>query len=850
MRLQVRKPTQALNKAYARQSVSHDHIETFRQALTRLFTHVHEEEPETHQRQILTDFLNETFYPADRLSVGRQERADLVIRLETDIEPVSDVLIVVQKVFAGEMMTTLKNNVRSLHELILHYFEAGEQQPERYIKHLIITDVYNWFLFDERDFRQHFYENARLQKLYQLKQQHHKSDASFYIEAARILRDMDNEVPVTCLNLREVAAMSKKSDPETLHRVIPVYKLFSPEHLFGQPFANNANTLNARFYQELIHILGLGETPAKTGTRLDRLPESERLAGSFLEQTMRLLQARESVPNATDEVLFEQAMQLCINWLCRIIVLKFVESKQVREAKNGRGRRFLTPRHIRSFSELDELFFAVVAVPESARPMAILNRFGLVPHLTSPLFALTELEKQTITIDALDNQMELPLFEQPGTLPVLTYLLAFLDKWNFELDTPAEVQADNKPGFSVAMLGLIFEKLNGYRTNSVFTPAFVVKQVVRDAVRGATLSRFNEQFGWTCTDLAHLTNQLDTVPVAKANALINSLRIVDPAVGSGRFLIATLHELIALKAKLGLLTDLKGRPLPRYEITVDNDELLVTDEDGELVTNKLLRDTLSHERHHLLRHCLFGVDNNPVAINLCQTRLWLELLRDTTSVAHLPIYLGNALISRFSLDFRADSIRNTAIRERFGLAMQQYKQDLNLDELGEFLQQAAWADQKEFVEIRQLETRLAQSVLTFDFVDDDKHAQALKGQLEAKKANFSEKQRVYSQAFEWRFAFPNALDEAGNFVGFDLVVSQPPAQKTTTDKRERALLRKAFPATFSARANTALLFLERGLALLRPGGHLALAVPESTSVAPGEFSILSATNYISSHDHK
>ncbi len=809
MRLQVRKPTQALNKAYARQTVIHDNVETFRQALTRLFARVHEEEPETHQRQIITDFLNETFYTANGFSVG--------------------VLITVRKVFAGEMMTTLKNNVRSLHELILHYFEACEQQPDSRVKHLIITDVYNWFLFDERDFRQHFYQNARLQKLYQLKSQQHKSDASFYAEAARILRDMDNEVPVTCLNLREVAAMSQKSDPETLNRLLPVYKLFSPEHLLNQPFTNNANTLNARFYDELIHILGLRETPTKTGIRLTRLPESERLAGSLMEQTIRLLQAQESLSNATNDATFEQAIQLCISWLCRIFVLKFVEGKQIREAKNGRGQQFLTPRHIRSFAELNELFFAVVAVPEAARPVSITNRFGPVPYLTGPLFALTEWEKQTLTIDALDEKIELPLFAQPGTLPVLQYLLAFLDDWDFRLDAPAEVQPDNKPGFSPVMLGLIFEKLNGYRTNSVFTPASVVRQVVRDAVRGATLFRFNEQFGWTCANFVALATQLDTVPVAKANDLMNSLRVVDPAVGSGRFLIAALHELIALKAELGLLSDHKGRPLPRYEVTVDNDEILVTDDDGEPITNTLLRETLSRERQHFLRHCLCGVDSNPVSISLCQTRLWLELLQGNTNVANLPIHLRNALISRFHLDFRIDSIRNTAIREQFSLAMQHYKEGKGENKFNEFLEQAAWADQKEFVEIRQLEIRLAQSALTFDFVDDDEHAQALKAQLDAKKATFAKKQRVFAQAFEWRFAFPNVLDDTGNFVGFDLVLSQPPAQKTTTDKSERAVLRKSFPATFSVRADTSLLFLELGLNLLRPGGHLALAVPESVS---------------------
>lgn len=830
MRLQVRKPAQALNKAYARQSIIHEQIETFRQALTRLFDRVQEEEPEMHQKQIITDFLNETFFTSDGFSVSAEEQADLVIRSDSEAGSLPGVLITVRKVFAGEMMTTLKNNVRSLHELILHYFEVCEVQPERTVRHLVITDVYNWFFFEEQDFRQHFYDNARLQKLYQLKKQQHKSEASFYAETARILRDMDNEVPVACLNLREVAAMARKGGAQTLCRLIPVFKLFSPEHLFRRPFTNNADTLNTRFYEELIHLLGLRETLTKAGICLDRLPESERLECSLVEQTMRLVQARGALLGAVDRLVFEQSVQLCITWIARILILKFVEGQRIREARNGRGQPFLTPRHIRSFTELNELFFAVVAVPESARPVAIANRFGPVPHLTGPLFAQTELEKEMLCVDALEEQMEMPLFEQSGALPILQYLLAFLDSWEFVLDGPAEVQPDNKPTLSPAMLGLIFEKLNGYRTNSVFTPASVVKSVVQEALRGAALTRFNEQFGWTCTDFVELINKIDAVPLAKANAVLNNLRVVDPAVGSGRYLMATLHEFIALKAELGLLTDHKGRPLPRYEVTVDNDELLVTDDDGEHMTNTLFQETLARERQHLLHHCLFGVDNNPVATILCQTRLWLELLRGNTSITTLPIHLGNALISRFRLDFRVDSIRNMPIRERFGLALQHYKEGGGKTEFNESLKQVAWADRKEFMEIRQLEIGMAQSALTFDFVDDGAHSQALKAELDAKKAAFAAKEHVFAQAFEWRFAFPELLDDAGNFVGFDLVVSQPPSQKVTADKSERAVLKKAFPTTFSARADTSLLFLELGLNLLRPGGHLALAVPEITDI--------------------
>ncbi|MCY7357523.1 MAG: class I SAM-dependent DNA methyltransferase, partial [Rudanella sp.] len=580
MRLQLRKPAQALNKAYAKQSISQERFDVFRQALARLFDRLDETESEEHQKNIVAGFLNDSFYgpggPSGHFEINTRERVDLVIHTGPTSTALPGVLIEAKKVFAGEMMTTLKNNVKSLHELILYYFEERERHQNIALSHLIITDVYNWFFIDENDFRHFFYDNAKLKKLYQVKKQQNKDNTFFYNETARLLREMDDELPITCLNLREMAVLARSGDSDDLRRLIPVYKLFSPEHLLKLPFANDANTLNRSFYNELLHILGLHETTVEGLKLIERLPETNRLEGSLLENTINVLRVDNALADLpdrslygrdTNDQLFGVALELCITWLNRVLFLKLLEGQLMRyhgsSPQTLREVQFLTPRHIREFDELSELFFEVLAVPEANRPAGIVTRYGNIPYLNSSLFELTDLERKVLKVKALKDRLELPLFDhtalktpqakrQTGKLPALQYLLAFLDAYDFSSEGPADIQPDNKPLINAAVLGLIFEKLNGYRDGSFFTPGFVTMYMVRDLIRRAVLTRFNEQFGWHCPDITALYNHLDRVGLAEANAVVNSLRVVDPAVGSGHFLVSALNEIIALKAELGI----------------------------------------------------------------------------------------------------------------------------------------------------------------------------------------------------------------------------------------------------------------------------------------------------------
>ncbi|WP_019989948.1 DUF7149 domain-containing protein [Rudanella lutea] len=917
MRLQPRKPAQALDKAYAKQTITHQHIDRFRQALLRLLTRLDEGESEVYQRKIITEFLNDTFYNAHSgLAVATRDQNDLVIYTGPTAEAAPGVLMAAKKVFAGEMMTMLKNNVKSLHELILYYFEEAERRPERPFTRLVITDVYNWFFFAEADFRRFFYQNPRLRKLYQIKGQQKKDNAFFFSETARILREMDDEVPVTWLNLRELENAARADNPADWLPLIPVYKLFSPEHLLQIPLTDNGDLINGPFVDELLHVLGLHRTLSGGVPRLDRLPEPDRQPGSWLENTIGCLRATGALTHLPDPNTYgpdpegqetRVALELLLTWLGRVLFLKRLEGQLQTYHGYSREGQFLTARQLRTFAELGELFFEVIAVPVSERSAGVVSRYGpaeAIPYLNSALFAPTQLE-QVLPLSALNDRLTLPLFaqtslktpsgdRQTGELPTLTYLLAFLDSYDFATEGAATIQPDNKPALNHTALGLVIDLLSNSRTGAAYTPGWVAEHTVREPIRRLVLQRFNERFGLHCADLTDLRAQLQNIEPGEANALINGLRVVDPAVGGGHLLVSALHELIAIKAELGILTDPAGRLLSGYEVAVEGDDLVVWNTDGEVFAyqpttaqsrlrtgqpverpstsrrrapgaseKQRVQETLFHEKRILIQHCLFGVDADPVAVELARLRLALELLKSTYyvtdgkagwSLPNIPnldanLKVGNALISRFGLGFRADTVRNVSLREKFTGAFRQYRTDrmayptcweeaekaqieARMADFEALLPQLALIDGKDYAEIRELETRRAQLALTFDFVEHDNRLQTLDAQVAARKKALADKQRPYAQAVEWRFMFPEVLDEAGAFVGFDAVLSYLPITDPDEPAGRRALLSKSFPNTYAPGIGAYALFVEQSLNLLRSGGQLACVLPTDWMRSP------------------
>jgi len=111
----------------------------------------------------------------------------------------------------------------------------------------------------------------------------------------------------------------------------------------------------------------------------------------------------------------------------------------------------------------------------------------------------------------------------------------------------------------------------------------------REAIRKAVIQKFTE-FGqkhdFQDLKLDRIEDIYELIPGKiprkKANEIINAIKICDPAVGSGHFLVSALNEIIAIKNDLKILEDSSGKSLLRYEIEVVNDELIVTNEEGGL----------------------------------------------------------------------------------------------------------------------------------------------------------------------------------------------------------------------------------------------------------------------------
>ncbi|MBK6990315.1 MAG: hypothetical protein IPH34_00085 [Chitinophagaceae bacterium] len=185
------------------------------------------------------------------------------------------------------------------------------------------------------------------------------------------------------------------------------------------------------------------------------------------------------------------------------------------------------------------------------------------------------------------------------------------------------------------------KKINGYKDGSIFTPGFITMYMCRQSIRQAVINKFKDKYNWKAETFGDLYNYISEDRSAKKlkeyNEQVNSLTICDPAVGSGHFLVSALNELIAVKDELGILISEQGTRLSEIEITLENDELIITDAQGDIFQyiiepdknsqhyiqpwKQTVQKTLFHEKQTIIENCLFGVDINPKSVQICRLRL-------------------------------------------------------------------------------------------------------------------------------------------------------------------------------------------------------------------------------------
>ncbi|MBL7692032.1 MAG: N-6 DNA methylase [Flavipsychrobacter sp.] len=884
MQLQILKPNKALNKAYLKEKVSRNNIETFKANLKTLLSKIKEGESEEHHKYPVADFLNDTWYK-DAYYINTKDRADFVIHNGKTAKDTAGVILEVKSpTNTAEMISEEKPNKKALQELVLYYLRERIEHNNIEIKHLIVTNINEWYVFDEVWFEKNVFRNAKLKKEYELYKQSGKDTKFFYDSVARPAIDAITE-PLVCayFNIKDYERIANNADNTDDNKLIPLYKLLSPTHLLKQPFANDSNSLDTKFYTELLHIIGLEEVKDGGKKLIQRKEKSD--PASLLESAIVKLEDKDSLRNITgvsafganrEEQLFNVALELCITWVNRILFIKLLEGQLVTYNKGNKDYRFMNPKVIFDYDELNNLFFQVLAERPANRRANVKDKFKNVPYLNSSLFERTALEREAIEIDVLDNRSQLPIHgttvlkdehgkRRTGSYTTLHYLLDFLDAYDFSSDGGEEIQEENKNLINASVLGLIFEKINGYKDGSFFTPGFITMYMCRETIRRAVLQKFREVKGWDCATLDELHDRIDVKEKTEANAIINSLRICDPAVGSGHFLVSALNELIAIKSELKILQDRQHKTLRDYNVEVVNDELVVTDEDGNLLDynphnkeSQRVQEALFHEKETLIENCLFGVDINPNSVKICRLRLWIELLKNTYYTAEsnyaeletLPnidinIKCGNSLISRFALDADlGQALKKSKWNiETYRIAVQNYRNAQNKEEKremerliedikGNFRTEIGNNDPKvkklqkvntEYYQKYQAGT-LFDAKLTKeqrkDKADLETTIAKLDGDIKAIKGN-----RIFHDAFEWRFEFPEVLDGEGNFTGFDIIIGNPPyVPLESFSDFQRDFFRSKYEQ-LERKFETSVMFFLEGLRIMSEGGTLGYIAP-------------------------
>mgnify|MGYP000156105890 FL=1 len=716
MQIETTSARRAVDNAFLQESITETEFETFRQRLLKLLSQaddaVEEGESEEHLKNLIKPFFSNTNFEEDHY-INTKERQDLAIHNgKTRKSNVGVIIEAKRPSNSSEMITGDDLNRKAFHESILYYLRERIDNGNEDIKHIIITDVYNWYVFDAQDFERHFYESKKLTGWYEEWKQGQKvsSRTQFvYDHLSEFVEELDVSITAAELDLSSYRKLLEKDElsRDEQKKLVPIFKLFTPTHLLKQPFASDSNELNKAFYRELLYIMGLKEYKEKGTHYITRLDEENRQHASLIENTITQLKSLNVIsrlPNRSEfgedeeEQLFNVAIQLLITWINRILFLKLLEAQLFKYHREDDRYRFLSHRDIEEYDGLNKLFFQVLAVPVEDRSDRINTHFGHIPYLNSSLFDVADIEQDTIRISELEDGLQMPVYSRSKIrnrdgerlkgeqLSALEYLLRFLDAYNFNTEGTAEVQKEAKTLINASVLGRIFEKINGYKDGSFFTPGYITEYMCRETIRRAVVQKFNEIYeDWDCEDIDDVAGKISRheVPYDKANEIVNSITICDPAVGSGHFLVSALNELIAVKSDLRIFVDEDNHRIRDVEISVDNDELSISvgqdpffeyrvhsewKENGTIERTvgpdtQRLQKALFREKNVLIENCLFGVDINPNSVNICRLRLWIELLKhayykestDFQQLEVLPnidinIKQGNSLVSRFDLD--------------------------------------------------------------------------------------------------------------------------------------------------------------------------------------------------------
>ncbi|MGV3476236.1 hypothetical protein ACMG8P_09930 [Streptococcus agalactiae] len=624
--------------------------EVFNQKLVSYLTHLKdkEDESEEYQKNLLKVFL-ESVLPYNFINTS--SRIDLAIYNGKDANSSLGILFECKSLFnKSEMMSTEKINSKAFQEIVYYYLQERLFNKNLEIKKCIITNGLSWFVIEAKEFEKHFFKNKKLVDLVtKFRNNQLSSNKTDFLYSEVIAPEIDKAfekgIVIAHFDLSQALVKTSKSIEIKKNNLTQLYRFFTAENLLNKEIFTDSNKLNKNFYDELLYLMGLEETKSGTSKIISRLKPIKRQRYSFVENIINKLEMKDVSKEKQEDI----AIQLTVVWTNRILFLKLLESQLVLFNKDE-SYRFLTYEKLPNFEEIYGLFFAVLAKKVSERNDRVQEKFGYVPYLNSSLFEETEIEisRDGIGIDRLPEG-DIEIFSKTalkgvdkkrkkGNINFIEYLFEFLDSYDFSTSISHHEKSKNDL-INASVLGLIFEKINGYRDGSFYTPGNITMYMSRKAIRTAAVDKVNELLGWNCETVEEIKFAIghSVENARKVSQAIDDLKVCDPAVGSGHFLVSILNEIIALKSDLNILFDADGNYIGNLiQCYVINDELVIQDMSGNNFLyqtgnqqSEQIQKAIFNQKRHILENSLFAVDINPSSVNICRLRLWIELLKSS-----------------------------------------------------------------------------------------------------------------------------------------------------------------------------------------------------------------------------
>ena len=843
-------PTQSILKAYLKDAVAEYDILVFKDAMYNLLRRINSAESEEFNKNLVAEFLNLSLYRDNRYMVNTYQRTDLAIYAEVGTpneHPV--VLFEFKGPSRPDMVSKGDLKKKALYELVLYYIREEKKNKNTDIKHLVITNCWEYFIFEKKTFYQLFAQDNRFVRCVLDADAINNTDYVYNEIIKPKVEQIEHRLQFTYLDLHKFASRITKNTIINDKQFIAAYKLLSPTHLLKLPFNSDHNILNRNFYKELLYIMGVEEVVEDKVHKIKR-NNTDQQSYSLVEQAYAKLEDYSSITN--DDERFDVALGLVLTWVNRILFLKLLESQLV-IFNNDDNVRFLDINCINDYDSLNDLFFKVLAKPIEERSQELKVQFPAVPYLNSSLFEMSKLEERFFAISGI-RIGNIEIYNstilknergkrKTGQMNTLDYFFSFLNAYDFGAEHASNkslTREDSKTLINASVLGLIFEKINGYRNGSFFTPGYITQYMCQKTLRNAIVDKFNKAKKWDCEDFEDLKEKIDYGKREvrnEANEIINSMKICDPAVGSGHFLVSALNELIAIKSELGILQDKKTQPqrIREYEVRVEQDELIISDEDGDYFkynpsepTSQRIQEALFEEKRYIIENCLFGVDLNPKSVEICRLRLWIELLKNayyykledgsrllqTLPNIDINIKCGDSLVSNHPVCIGRKISNIDGARK----LINDYKRYVN-----EY-KRCSSKNVKRAVQnsILRIKQQLQPSIQGNIFGDAFIITQS--------------ESSIRKQALEWMIEFPEILDEDGLFEGFDVIIGNPPyisLENIRAESSVYASMRRMDEQgnkiqtyqTYDGRGDIYALFVERGLHLLKKGGHLSYILP-------------------------